>query len=63
MQNMFTCEPEAQSMVTQPLGLEFIALLCIECGWEGTAKLPESPWVVFRRHACRMRAEQVSRYS
>jgi hypothetical protein len=57
-------KPDSTNMVVEPglptQGRFTDALLCVECGWEGTAVAPTAPWVVFKDHPCRFLTESVS---
>jgi hypothetical protein len=63
MRNGFTDRPRSEFMVTQHCGMNAYDLLCVECGWEGHATLPDAPWVVFQEHKCKPRTESLSSYN
>jgi len=65
MRNVVTNRPRSEHMVTErctqrPNDTD---LLCVECGWEGHATLPEAPWVAFQEHKCKLRAVSISSYN
>lgn len=65
MRNAITrMKPKPENMVTEPglpaQGRATTAILCVECGWEGTAGAVWAPEVVFQQHLCRLIAESVS---
>jgi hypothetical protein len=53
----FHHEPSAGDMVTEHCSETGTCLLCVACGWEGHAEVPDAPWYVFRTHACRLSLE------
>lgn len=61
MRNAITrMKPKPENMVTEPGLGKTVAVLCVECGWEGTAGAVWAPEVVFQQHLCRLIAESVS---
>lgn len=52
--------PNSDNMVTQRGLNGTTAILCVECGWEGTAVLSDAPWLIFLGHRCRLLTESVS---
>lgn len=57
-------KPDSANMVTEAglpaQGRPTVAMLCAECGWEGTAVLPTAPWTIFKDHDCRLIVQSVS---
>lgn len=62
MRTVFSNAPDLENMVTEPglpirtQGRNTVAILCVECGWEGTAVPPDEPAPIFMEHPCRLTA-------
>jgi hypothetical protein len=62
VRNGFTTKPKADDMVTEHCSPTGTCLLCVACGWQGHAEVPDAPWVVFQTHECRLSVRSVSSF-
>ena len=46
--------PSAENMVVESEGPFWLRVLCVECGWESSVRVPTAPWVHFMGHRCRL---------
>ena len=63
MPTEFHHRPDSRDMVTEVCGPTTTDLLCVACGWQGHAEIPDAPWTVFQTHECRLSFETVGRFS